>query len=305
MAALLKPRALAPGATIAIAAPAFAVQPECLTAGEACLRTLGFRTLRRDDVLDREGYLAGSDERRARELMDFVTDDRVDAILCARGGYGCHRIVSRLDAGAVRAARKPLLGFSDITTLLLWQLRHAGLVGFHAPMLERTESLAEDERAALLAALAGEGVPFVWKGEPGGGGRTEGRLLGGSLSLLAASLGTPWEPDTRGAILLFEDVGEKPYRIDRMLAQLRAAGKLDGVVGVGVGHLSECTDPKRPRPRAEEVVAEVLAPLGVPLVFGLPFGHGRPNLPWPVGVRGALDGERGELAVLEAGVARA
>jgi len=129
-------------------------------------------------------------------------------------------------------------------------------------------------------------------------------VIGGSLTLLAASLGTPWEVDTRGAILLFEEVGEKPYALDRMLRQLGAAGKLDVLAGVGVGHLVDCVDPKRPMPSAEEVILEALAPLGIPTVLGLPFGHGRPNLTWPFGVRGALDGERGELEVLEAGVER-
>ena len=127
--------------------------------------------------------------------------------------------------------------------------------------------------------------------------------MGGSLTLLAASLGTPWELDTRGAILLFEEVAEKPYALDRLLHQLRAAGKLDGVAGIGVGYLTECVDPKRPTPTAQAVIAEVLEPLGVPLVGALPFGHGRPNFTWPVGVRARIDGERGELEILEAGVA--
>ena len=131
-----------------------------------------------------------------------------------------------------------------------------------------------------------------------------GTLIGGSLTLLAASLGTPWELDTRGAILLFEDVSEKPYALDRLLQQLRAAGKLDDLAGVGVGHLIDCVDPKRETPSAEDVVLEALSPLGVPIVLGLPFGHGRPNLTWPFGVRGALDGGRGALEILEAGVER-
>ena len=139
---------------------------------------------------------------------------------------------------------------------------------------------------------------MVRQGVPRGGGRGEGPLVGGSLTLLAASLGTPWEVDTRGALLLFEDVAEKPYAIDRLLHQLRAAGKLEGLAGVGVGHLTACVDPKRATPTAEEVIEEIVAPLGLPLVFG----HGRPNLPWPMGVRGVLDGERGELHILEAGV---
>lgn len=303
MPALRKARALSPGATIGIAAPAFAVDPEALEVGEAQLREAGFATVRREDLTERRWYLAGDDRRRVRELMALVEDDRVDAILCARGGYGCHRIVAELDPLRVRAAAKPLIGFSDITTLLLWQRKRAGLVGFHAPMLNRREGMLPEELESLLRALRGDPAPALL-GEAHGGGRGEGRLVGGSLTVLAASLGTPWEVDTRGAILLLEDVHEKPYALDRLLQQMRAAGKLDRVAGVGVGQLIDCVDPMRETPSAEEVVLEALLPLGVPIVLGLPFGHGRPNLTWPFGVRGALDGERGALEILEAGVRR-
>ena len=210
----------------------------------------------------------------------------------------------RLEAEPVRRGAKALLGYSDITTLLLWQLRCAGLVGFHAPMFDCDGALGDDEFEALLCALQGKDAGRVWSGQARGGGSADGWLLGGSLTLLAASLGTPWEPDTRGAILLFEDVCEKPYVLDRLLQQLRAAGKLDTLAGVGVGHLRDCVDPKRETPRAEDVVLDALAPLEVPIVLGLPFGHGRPNLTWPFGVRSALDGERGRLEILEAGVER-
>jgi len=301
--ALRKARALSPGATIGIAAPAFAVDPEALEVGEAQLREAGFATVRREDLTERRWYLAGDDRRRVRELMALVEDDRVDAILCARGGYGCHRIVAELDPLRVRAAAKPLIGFSDITTLLLWQRKRAGLVGFHGPMLNRREGMLPEELESLLRALRGDPAPALL-GEAHGGGRGEGRLVGGSLTVLAASLGTPWEVDTRGAILLLEDVHEKPYALDRLLQQMRAAGKLDRVAGVGVGQLIDCVDPMRETPSAEEVVLEALLPLGVPIVLGLPFGHGRPNLTWPFGVRGALDGERGALEILEAGVRR-
>jgi muramoyltetrapeptide carboxypeptidase len=161
---------------------------------------------------------------------------------------------------------------------------------------------SEAEADAVRAALEGRAGEVVLTGAARGGGRAEGRLVGGSLKLVATSLGTPFEVDTDGAILLLEDVAEKPYAIDRMLRQLEAAGKLVRLAGVGVGYLTGCVDPKRAEPTAEAVIEEVLGPLGVPRVFGLPFGHDRPNLPWPVGVRGAIDGERGELRVLESGV---
>ncbi len=300
---LRKPRALRPGGTIGIAAPAGPIDRERLEAGAALWRAAGFRVLYDESVLAQHGYLAGDDAHRAQALMTLVDDPDVDAIVCARGGYGCHRIISRLDAKRVRAAAKPLVGYSDVTTLLLWQRRCAGLIGFHAPMLERGGAVPEPVFRALREALAGGGPESVqWQGRGVVGGVARGRLTGGSLATLVASLGTPWEIDLRDAIFLFEDVNEPPYRIDRMLAQLVASGALARVAGIGVGQLVDCTHARHPVPTAREVVIEKLGALGRPMVLDLPFGHGEPNLPWPVGARARLDGDRGRLEILEQGV---
>jgi muramoyltetrapeptide carboxypeptidase len=170
-------------------------------------------------------------------------------------------------------------------------------------MLEAGAALSEAELEALVLALTGEEpLPVVWRGAEGAGRRAEGRLIGGSLTLVAASLGTPWEIDTRGAILLLEDVGERPFRIDRMLEQLRHAGKLDALAGVGIGAFARCDEPDGSA-SAAAVLRGCLDALGVPWVRGLPFGHdAAPNLPWPVGARARLDGERAELHILERGV---
>jgi muramoyltetrapeptide carboxypeptidase len=302
---LRKARALRPGATFGIAAPGSPVDAQKLESGEALLREAGFRVLRRDDLLARRGYLAGDDARRAKEFMELVADERVDAVLCARGGVGCDRIIPLLDAAAVRAARKPLVGYSDVTALLLWQRRCAGLMGFHGPMLDRGTDVDRTTFAHLLAQLRGDvPLPVRLSGKGLGGGRGEGRLIGGSLTLLASSLGTPWEVETRGAIVLLEDVGERPYRIDRMLQQLRAAGKLERAAGIGLGAFASCTDERYPEPDVDAVLEEVLRPLGLPLVCGLPFGHVRTHVAWPLGARATLDGERGDLRVLERGVSR-
>lgn len=301
MARLCKPRALKPGATLGIAAPGGPVERDVLLAGIALLEGRGFRTRMRDDLFARRGYLAGDDARRAGELTELVADPQVDAILCARGGYGCDRILPRLDAAAFRAARKPLVGYSDVTALLLWQRRQAGLVGFHGPMLERGSDVDPGVLDALIGALAGERAP-VLRGTPRAGGVATGRLVGGSLTLVAASIGTSWEIDTRGAILLLEDRGERPYRIDRMLQQLRGAGKLAPLAGVGLGDFSSCLDERYPDLSAEQLVAEEIAPLGIPLVTDLPFGHVKANYPWPMGCRAKLDADRGELRMLERGV---
>ena len=301
MARLCKPRALKPGATLGIAAPGGPVERDVLLAGIALLEGRGFRTRMRDDLFARRGYLAGDDARRAGELTELVADPQVDAILCARGGYGCDRILPRLDAAVFRAARKPLVGYSDVTALLLWQRRQAGLVGFHGPMLERGSDVDPGVLDALIGALAGERAP-VLRGTPRAGGVATGRLVGGSLTLVAASIGTSWEIDTRGAILLLEDRGERPYRIDRMLQQLRGAGKLAPLAGVGLGDFSSCLDERYPDLSAEQLVAEVIAPLHIPLVSDLPFGHVKANYPWPMGCRAKLDADRGELRMLERGV---
>jgi muramoyltetrapeptide carboxypeptidase len=296
-----KPRALPRGGTIGVAAPASAVDPEALAAGEKRWREAGFTVVRRDDLLAKRRYLAGDDARRAAELADLWNDPRIDAIVCARGGYGCHRITDRLDARAAREAAKPLVGYSDVTTLLLWQWRFAGLASLHGPMLER--ALGDDEFGALVETLTGtERLPVERPGTGGSGAAVEGPLVGGSLSLVAASLGTPWAIDASGAILLLEDRGERPYRIDRLLEQLRCGGVFERVAGVGFGHFEGCDEPDGSI-TAREILREAVEALGVPWVEGLPFGHGAPNLVWPFGVRARLDGDRATLQILERGVA--
>jgi muramoyltetrapeptide carboxypeptidase len=260
----------------------------------------------RSDVVAKRGYLAGDDDRRAAELAELVADPGVDAIVCARGGYGTPRILDRLDAAAFRAARKPLVGYSDITALLLWQRRCAGLVGFHGPMLERGSDVDPVSLRVLVAALAGERDEESrrWTGRALAGGCGTGRLVGGNLVLVAASLGTPWEVDTRGAILLVEEVNEPPYRIDRLFQQLRAAGKLAVLAGIGMGSFTGCEDERYPETSAEDVVAELARAHEIPLVAELPFGHCRHNRAWPIGARATLDGDAGTLEILEPGVMR-
>ena len=300
MTALRKPRALPRGGTIGIAAPASAVDLDALAAGEKRWREAGFTVVRRDDLLAKRRYLAGDDARRAAELAELWSDARVDAIVCARGGWGCHRIIDRLDASAARDAAKPLVGYSDVTTLLLWQWRFAGLAGLHGPMLER--ALGDDEFGALVEMLTGtERLPVERAGTGGAGATVEGPLVGGSLSLIAASLGTPWAIDASGAILLLEDRGERPYRVDRLLEQLRCAGVFERVAGVGFGYFEGCDEPDGSI-TAREILREAVARIGVPWVEGLPFGHAAPNLAWPFGVRARLDGDRATLQILERGV---
>ena len=301
--ALKKARAIAPGARIAVVAPAGGVDRECLQAGVDSLQKLGFETVLGSGIEDRLGYLAGTDERRAAELTTFIEDPEVAAVVCARGGYGSVRILERLDAARFRRARKPLVGYSDITTLLLWQQRCAGLMGLHGPMLERSDGIPAEAGRALVRALTGTGPPVRLPGRPLLSGWAEGRLTGGSLTLVTASLGTAWEVDTRGSILMLEEVSEAPYRIDRQLQQLRAAGKFKGLAGVGLGEMVNCHDDRYSEPDLESTFREIFEPLGIPVVSELPFGHGAKNFCWPVGARAAIDGDRGELELLESAVA--
>ncbi len=302
MPSLRRPRALRPGARIALVAPAGPLDPEAFEAGRVAIERLGFEVVARDDILARDGYLAGSDERRATELMEAVRDPEVDAILCARGGYGCHRIIPALDAKAFREASKPLVGYSDITTLLLWQRKHAGLLGIHGPMIEKKGSLDGESGSALVRALQGTGPLPRYAGQSRVAGWGEGRLIGGSLTVCVASLGTPWEIDTRDAIVMLEDVTELPYRIDRMLQQLRAAGKFERAAGIALGAFTDCEDERYPECTLDRLFDEVFGGLGIPVVAGLPFGHGPENRPWPFAGRAALDGARGELEILESAV---
>ncbi len=288
---------------LGLAAPGGPVDPEQLQAGQALLHAAGFETYRRDDLLARDGYFAGDDERRAAELMELVNDPRIDGIICARGGYGCDRILSSLDAGAFRAAAKPLVGYSDVTALLLWQQRCAGLIGFHGPMLDRGADVDTEAMDHLFDQLMGNSaIPLALRGRAIAGGQATGRTVGGSLTLLVASLGSPWELDTRGAILLIEDVGEQPYRVDRMLQQLRAAGKFEKLAAVGIGSFESCVDTHYPKPSVHSVIEDTLRPLGVPIVSDLPFGHVKKNYAWPMGGRAIIDGTSGELQLLELGV---
>jgi muramoyltetrapeptide carboxypeptidase len=300
---LRKPRALRPGARVGIAAPAARVDPDRLEEGEAMVRELGFEPVRLGDPTAVAGYLAGDDARRSAELSALIAAPDIAAILCARGGYGCHRYVDRLDGRAFRDAAKPIVGYSDITTLLLWQRRVAGLMGFHGPMLERSGPEARASLAEFFE-LAQGAAPRPLQGKGQRGGRALGRLTGGSLTLVAASLGTPWEIDTRGAILMLEDLNEAPFRVDRMMHSLRAAGKLEVCAGIAVGAMVACEDHRFPEWTADDIVRERAEEFGLPLVTELPFGHLDANRTWTLGARAALDGERGTLEQLESGVSR-
>lgn len=282
------------GATLGLVAPAGPAKPGQLEQVPALLAAHGYRAkifpgCAGPAVL---GYLAASDTQRLDDLHAAFADPEVDAVMCLRGGYGCARLLDRLDLELLRRHPKLLIGYSDITSL--HGLRdHLGQPGLHAPMatsdLLHPES-GEDARTLFSLLARGLHAGDVIAPQPRAaaahplsqGGTARGRLIGGNLAVFAALLGTPWAPRAEGAILFMEDIAEEPYRVDRLLAQLRLAGVLDAAAGFLIGSFSDAESP-------DAVLADYLAPLGKPILAGWPAGHGRPNAALPLGLTVEMD----------------
>lgn len=311
---LVKPPALRAGDRIGIVAPASNIKRELLEEGCDTLRGLGYKPFYFDSILEKELYFAGSVERRARELEAMFTREDVRAIVCARGGYGANYLLNAVNLQKIASNPKIFVGYSDITTLMTWFTDSAGLVTFHGPMVTKDFSREDgvDLRSweAALTGLSqweldfgvGSGVKGLVDGE------AEGILYGGCLSMLAASLGTPYEIRTAGTILFIEDVATKPYQVDRMLMQLKLADKLSGVRGLIFGEMLECFQTADQGYTLEEVILRIVGELGVPVAFGLRSGHvSRGNVTLPLGVRAALkvSGKDASLRILEAATAAA
>jgi muramoyltetrapeptide carboxypeptidase len=309
-----KPPALQAGDTVGIVAPASNIKRELLDAGCETLRKLGYKPFYFDSIFDQDLYFAGSVERRARELEGMFQRDDVRAVICARGGYGSNYLLEAVDLKIIAAHPKIFVGYSDNTTLLTYFADSAGFVTFHGPMV--TKDFAVENGIDLSSweeAVTGRGVWELDSGVESGAkplveGSAEGILYGGCLSMLAASLGTPYEIRTAGTILFLEDLAAKPYQIDRMLMQLKLAGKLADVRGIVFGEMLDCVQQIDQGYTLEEVVLRVVGDLGVPVAYGLRSGHvSRRNITLPIGVRASLSVGRGEvsLKILEAAVTAA
>jgi muramoyltetrapeptide carboxypeptidase len=256
-------------------------------------------------VLERRAYLAGEDDARRIDLQRMLADDRVRAIFCARGGYGSQRLVPQLDLTPLQRDPKPIVGYSDVTALLNATVA-SGVVAVHGPMVanDMARGLSARSETQLRVVLTDGGA--LWEAEVPEAirpGTARGRLLGGCLSVLVTTLGTPWAPDTDGAILFLEDVWERPYRLDRLLTQLQQAGKLDRLAGLVFGTMAACPPVDGIGPR--DVVRTCCADLACPVGFGVAAGHnpGGDNLALPLGITVELDTVRGRLAALEPAVA--
>jgi muramoyltetrapeptide carboxypeptidase len=293
--ARIKPPPLRTGDTIGVVACAAAIDREHLERGVAELASQGFRIKVSERALARDRIFAGADQERASELTRFFRDPEVRAIFAARGGYGCGRLLPLIDFDLIRRHPKIFVGFSDQTFLLNAILQLSSMVCFHGPMVAKDVAGGISARSMhhLKRLLAGELNGFELQGSealhPGVG---EGEMVGGCLSIVAAMLGTPYAPDFAGKILFLEDTGEKAYRIDRMLVQLRHSGALAKVAGVVFGGMRGPGDTETDRRLMREFAAEQTAGLGVPVLWGIEAGHGTENFTLPIGVRARLDGCR-------------
>jgi muramoyltetrapeptide carboxypeptidase len=301
-----KPAALRPGDKVGIVAPASNVNPEMLEAGCNGLRRAGYVPFYFESILDRDLYFAGSVERRARELEDMFARDDVRAIICARGGYGSNYLPLTLDPKKIVSHPKILVGYSDVTTLVCCMADSANFVTFHGPMVAKDFAVADG--LDLESWQNAVGGAAAWRIAEGSGarplapGQAEGILYGGCLSMLVASLGTQHEIRTAGTILFIEDVSTKPYQIDRMLMQLKLAGKLKDVRGMIFGEMLDCRQGPDQDYTLEDVILRIVEDLRIPVAFGLRSGHvSRANITLPIGVRARLTVDDAvELRILEA-----
>jgi muramoyltetrapeptide carboxypeptidase len=305
-----KPRALQPGDTVGIVAPASNIQRAALDAGCAVLEGLGYKPVYLDSIVEQDLYFAGSVERRARELEEMFLRDDVRAVICARGGYGTNYLVTSLDPQKIIPHQKIFVGYSDITTLLTCFCDTAGFVTFHGPMV--TKDFANSDGIDLPSWHAAISGVSHWEIgddsgiEPLAEGSAEGILYGGCLSMLVAAIGTAHEIRTSGTILFLEDVNTKPFQIDRMLMHLKLAGKLKGVRGIIFGEMLDCLQPGGQNYSLKEVVMRVVGDLGIPVAFGLRSGHvSRRNVTLPLGVRASLsvNSHSAVLRILESATA--
>jgi len=288
------PPALNPGDLLRVIAPSGTLRElERFQQGVEIWRSRGYQVELSPGFDERWGYLAGTDQNRRRQLLDALKDPACKGILCARGGYGGARLLEEFKWEGFDP--KWLIGFSDITSLLM-SLSQQGISGVHAPLLTTIADEPEWSRQRLFDWVEGRSLPAL-TGEGWGNGSAEGLLLPVNLTVATNLLGTPIQPDFTNVILAIEDVGEAPYRIDRMLTQWRLAGYFKQIRGIAIGSFSQC-DPSSGIPSftVEEVLRDRLGDLPIPIIANLPFGHTSPNAALPVGIKVQLNGDRGILS---------
>ncbi|HYM43875.1 MAG TPA: LD-carboxypeptidase [Steroidobacteraceae bacterium] len=294
------PPALVPGARVAVVAPASAFDRPSFEGGLAVIAAR-YDVHHGAALFERHRYLAGSDSRRLSELTDALLDPEIRGVFCARGGYGATRLLQYL--GSVKlAGPKPLVGFSDITALHLW-LQSRGVASIHGPVLTQLPQLPVATHQRLFALLESSSPAAALRAtDTYVPGVAEGPLLGGNLSVVTRMLGTPWLASLDGAILLLEDLGERPYRLDRMWTHLALAGVFSRVRGIALGSFTNCEE-RDADYSAADVLRDLAVATGLPCAAGFPIGHGVMNEPVPLGTRVRLDAAGRSLEFLEAAVA--
>lgn len=305
---MIKPKALKFGDTIGIIAPASPSTEEKIIKAKEELKKIGFKVKIGISCHLNHGYLAGKDEVRANDLNNMFYDDSIDAVICLRGGYGTPRILNMIDYKMISKNPKVFIGYSDITALHIALNQNSNLVTFHGPMAASDISNKLDcfSQNCLIKAISST-LPIgrIYNPENeeikiGMKGICKGELVGGNLALIASTIGTPYEIDTKGKILFLEDIGEEPYRIDRMLIQLKLSGKLDDACGIILGDFNGC-EPKKIRESLalQEVFEDILYNLKKPIIYNLKFGHCNPKVTIPFGVKAVLNADKGELIIEE------
>ena len=300
-----KPRALAPGDRIAVVAPGSPFARDEFEAGVAELRALGFEPVYEESIFARDGYLAGPAGVRAATWMRAWCDPSIAALVAARGGYGSVQMLPLFDGAAVRRSPKPFIGYSDNTSLLMWLTLACGIVSFHGPMIQGrfARGAAGYDRDTFERCLCRADPPGEItdaKLETLRKGEAAGMLLGGTLTQLTASLGTPFAFDPpKGCVLFIEDVGERPYRVDRMLTQLTLAGVLGRASALVFGEMRDCDEAGR-EPKAQGVIERFAGEFHGPVLFGLPSGHTTgPTMTLPFGVRARVVGTSQPALIIE------
>ncbi len=306
---LVKPRALRTGDTVGIVAPASNIKKADLDAGCEALRRAGYKPFYFDSILERDLFFAGTPARRTKELEEMFTRDDIRAILCARGGYGTNYLLNGLNLEIIKQYPKIFIGYSDVTSLLTYFLDAAGHIVFHGPMAAK--DWAHDGGVDFSSWQSALGSPEPWDVPLNAGvsalaeGEAEGILYGGCLSILVASLGTPYQIKTANTILFLEDLAAKPYQIDRMLMQLKLAGLLDDLRGIVFGEMVDCAQSAAQDYTLQEVVTRIVGDLGIPIAFGVRSGHvtsGNITLPFGVRAKLSVQAQQVSLKILEAAV---
>lgn len=304
----IRPTPLQPGDTVGLIAPGSSTTPEKLQKAIENLEKLDLKVQYTHNLLAQNGYLAGTDQQRLDDLHQMFADPNIQAVWCIRGGYGCTRLLEHIDYNLIRKNPKVFIGYSDITALLQAIYQKTGLIGFHGPVASSTFS--PYTLAHLRKALIEETSPLVLKNAVENeqsteanypsriirAGKAKGKLTGGNLSLITAMIGTPFEWKVKNRLLFLEDIGEKPYRIDRMLTQLRQAYDLSAAAGIVLGIFADCEAKAGAQSLSlAETFDNRLGDLGIPVMYGMSFGHIEHQFTLPVGLDAVMDTEERSL----------